>query len=379
MSIFRHRIILTVFLAVATFPAAFAQDGGWDWRQWSNEITRWPARQSQPDSISLFFIGDVMMHSAQIERPLGPFLEALGGRAKGADAAIANMEFTLAGAPYSGYPSFSAPDSMATYMASLGFDVFLCANNHILDKGYKGLKRTVALYSQLPGIQYTGVSLTEKDDSLRYPLILKIKGFRIALVNVTYGTNYYPGEHWPKVNHIRRNEMLQALDRARLAGCDYIIALPHWGEEYSLKHSPRQEETARWLAENGADLIIGTHPHVVQDSCTIVTSTGRKVPVFYSLGNAVSNMSATNTQLELALTVKLKKHLMGKASLEGIKAEFLWCTRPGALTNNYKTIPVSEYIGRRGEWLNPSDYDRMLRTLENVKKETKIYEAQDYD
>ena len=90
-------------------------------------------------------------------------------------------------------------------------------------------------------------------------------------------------------------------------------------------------------------------------------------------------MSATNTQLELALTVKLKKHLMGKASLECIKAEFLWCSRPGSLTNNYKTIPVSEYIGRRDEWLNPSDYDRMLRTLENVKKETKIYEAQDYD
>ena len=91
-------------------------------------------------------------------------------------------------------------------------------------------------------------------------------------------------------------------------------------------------------------------------------------------------MSATNTQLELALTVKLKRHLMGQTTLESIRAEYLWCTRPGALIGNYKTIPVAEYAGRRSEWLDSSDYDHMLKTLDNVKNITKvIYEAQDYD
>lgn len=373
-------MILTVFLAVATGLSTSGQDWRWDWHQWSKDHTVWPSPEPRSDTLTLFFIGDVMMHSAQIGKPLGPFLEALKIRAQEADAAIANMEFTLAGKPHTGYPSFSAPDSVASYMASLGFDVFLCANNHILDKGRKGLERTISQYEAMPGVQYTGVSLSEKQDSLHNPLILRLKGFRIALVNFTYGTNCGPAEGWPKVNYLRKDEILRAIARARRAGCDYIIALPHWGEEYKLRHSQRQEETARWLAESGADLIIGTHPHVVQDSCIIRTANGRTVPVFYSLGNAVSNMSATNTQLELALTVKLTHHLMGQTSLESIKAEYLWCSRPGALIGNYKTLPISEYIGRRSEWLDPSDYDHMLKTLDNVKNITKVIdEAQDYD
>ena len=372
MSIFRHRIILTVFLAFASCQAAFSQGGVWDPWQWSKDITRWPAHQTQSDSVTLFFIGDVMMHSSQIGRPLGPFLESLQSRAKNADAAIANMEFTLAGKPHTGYPSFSAPDSVASYMASLGFNVFLCANNHILDKGRKGLERTISQYEAIPGVRFTGVSLSEKKDSLINPLILRINGIRIALINFTYGTNCGPAGGWPRVNYLRKDDILRAIARARRAGCDYIIALPHWGEEYKLRHNRSQEETARWLAGNGIDLIIGTHPHVVQDSCIIRTGNGRKVPVFYSLGNAVSNMSATNTQLELALTIKLKRHLMGQTTLESIRVEYLWCTRPGALIGNYKTIPVAEYAGRRSEWLDPSDYDRMLRSLENVKKYTNV-------
>lgn len=372
MRIFLHTAILAALAGMASLAASVAPEARE--HEWSKSHTRLKVHPAPDDSLTLYFIGDVMMHSAQIGKPLGPFLSSLGERAAKADVAVANMEFTLAGKPHTGYPSFSAPDSVADYMAGLGFNIFLCANNHILDKGAKGLRRTISVYEGLKNIQYTGVSSSEEERQKLYPLIIRKNGIRVALLNFTYGTNLAPGEGWPKVNYLDRNEIPEAVRRAKDAGCDLIIALPHWGEEYRLKHSRKQEETARMLAESGIDLIIGSHPHVVQDSCSIKTSDGRKVPVYYSLGNAVSNMSAINTRMGLGVKLTVKKNFYKKELSFGTDAEFIWCTRPGSLINNFKTILVNEYIGRRNEWLLPADYDNMIETLARVQESSGIKE-----
>lgn len=325
------------------------------------------------DTLTLCFLGDIMMHSMQISTAgkgddtydFHSYFSKMEDKIRDADIAVANMEFTLGGKPYSGYPNFSAPDSYADYLARCGFDVFLAANNHILDKGSEGAARTAAIYRKLEqehGIRFTGIA--ENEDALveSYPLRIRRKGIALSLVNFTYGTNLGRTSHWPKTNYMSdREAILNALKDSEDA--DFTIVLPHWGEEYVLTHSRKQEETAAWLSENGADIIIGAHPHVVQDTATV-----RGIPVIYSLGNAVSNMSAENTQLELMATLKIIRHGNGDLEMCTPELTWLWCSRPGGYTNDYCVIPVEEFLGTRESWIGKWEYDKMVSTYRNARK-----------
>lgn len=327
-----------------------------------------PAAIPSCDTVRMVVIGDVMMHSRQLEYDSSTFLEGLSPMLENADFAVANAEFSLGGKPYSGYPSFSAPDSYAvTLQKDCGIDVLLTANNHILDRGSDGLVRTLSVYDSL-GIRHTGTARDEKESMQNNPLMLTRKGIRIALVNFTYGTNHPgPRSAYPKVCGMDREELSSCIEKARRQGADFIIALPHWGTEYMLEHDRSQEELAEWLAGQGVDAIVGSHPHVVQDSCTIGA-----VPVYYSLGNAVSNMSAKNTRLGLAVEFILVKDAATGSRECFSNLYFTWCTLPGTLTGGYRTILIKEWAGRRNDWLTPSDYDNMLRTLERVSTSTGI-------
>ncbi len=303
-----------------------------------------------------------MMHTKQLQFDHSLFLEDLKPLLSDADLAIANAEFTLAGPPYTGYPAFSAPDTYRNSILDAGVDVLLTANNHILDKGSRGLERTLKQYDC-----FSGSGLDEAQYHRNNPLILSVKGLRFALVNFTYGTNLGAGEEYPKVSRMEKDEIARQMERARRMA-DFVLVLPHWGEEYRLKHNARQDEWARWLVEQGADAIVGAHPHVVQDTTHIAG-----VPVIYSLGNAVSNMSAVNTRLELAAVLKFVfcKESGMKELLEP-ELHFLWCTLPGKKTEGFRTVVVEEQIGKRDDWIDKSDYDNMISTLDRVKAVTGI-------
>ena len=322
------------------------------------------------DTVKVIFIGDVMMHSKQLDKDWKMFFRNLEGRFKGADLAVANMEFPLAGKPYTGYPAFSTPDDYPQVIADAGIDVFLGANNHVLDKGSAGLVRTLEIYRSMrssKGILFTGISSDEKEDEEIYPLIVPIGGIRLAFVNFTYGSNMGPDSKWPKVNLMNKEDISKAMQRAKEKGADYIIALPHWGIEYQLTHSTSQMNMAKWLVDEGADVILGAHPHVVQDTCRI-----EGVPVVFSMGNAVSNMSIINSRLELAVTLNFLNNGDGTSRMLEPKIEFLWCTLPVKLTDSYATIAVKDFEGRRDEWIEPSDYDNMMATYRRVKEATGI-------
>ena len=316
------------------------------------------------DTAEVMVIGDVMMHTRQLEYDHREFLQGIAPALRAADCAVANMEFALGGPPYSGYPAFSTPDSYAEYVRDdCGVDVFLTANNHILDKGRAGLTRTLNVYDTL-GVRHSGAAA----DSLRlvsdYPLILTVKGIRIAFINFTYGTNNpsKPSGPWPRVNLMRREDVKAAIGRARERRADFIVALPHWGVEYELKHSTQQQEWAEWLVDEGVDAIVGAHPHVVQDTVHI-----KGVPVIYSVGNAISNMSARNTRLGFAVTLRFASDpATGSKTMLEPELRFIWCTLPGTLTKGYRTIFVDEYLSRRSDWLSHSDYDNMVATLKRV-------------
>lgn len=324
------------------------------------------------DTVTVMIVGDIMMHSRQLGYDHREFLSGIAPAMNAADICIANMEFSLGGPPYSGYPAFSTPDSYAGYLAGeCGTDIFLTANNHILDRGSRGLSRTLATYSCMRdslGVRYTGTARDSSDLEATYPLIVNCRGIRLAIVNFTYGTNAGGGNGWPRVNYMRKEEVGEAMRRADERGADFTIVLPHWGNEYELRHSRTQEEWAEWLVKEGADVIVGAHPHVVQDTTHIA---GR--PVIYSIGNTISNMSARNTRLGLAVSLRfVNDPEKGDKYMLEPELHFIWCSLPGMLTDNYTTIFVKEWANRRDDWLTPSDFDNMTVTLERVRAATGI-------
>ena len=153
-----------------------------------------------------------------------------------------------------------------------------------------------------------------------------------------------------------REALAPVMARAR-AKADIILVFPHWGIEYETRHSAQQESFARWLVSEGADAIIGSHPHVVQDMQWI-----DGVPVYYSLGNALSNQNDYIARLEAALTLRYVLRFGEEPTMLPPQMDLLWCTKPGMIENSYAAVPItlpSSY------WRDPADYQTMQSTLKS--------------
>lgn len=247
--------------------------------------------------ISIVFGGDVMQHMPQVTAAwrdsvydytetfqyLKPLFDTV-------DLVVVNLETTIsADRHYSGYPTFSSPPALANGLKDCGVDVAMLANNHVVDKGLKGMVATADALDGV-GIYHTGVFA----DSARYrtenPLRLNVKGVKLALLNYTYGLNGLPVPKGAVVNLIdtaRIDADLALIDRRTT---DLIIIFFHWGWEYARTPNRNQKMLAAWCREKGADIVVGSHPHVLQPIEIHRDSTGRPNGVTaYSLGNLVSN------------------------------------------------------------------------------------------
>lgn len=273
---------------------------------------------SAQQRITLLFVGDLMQHQAQIDAArtsngkfdYSPYFSLVKKQISQADIAIANLEVTLGGKPYSGYPAFSAPDEYLFAIKDAGFDILLTANNHCLDRGKRGLERTISMLDSL-SIPYIGTYQNSSKRKQHYPLFIRKKGFCIAFLNYTYGTNGIEVTPPNIVNYIDRDIILQDIRSAQAKQPDAIIACMHWGEEYKLLPSQEQRELACWLLEQGVTHIIGSHPHVIQPMELRLHGNQQHV-IVYSLGNFISNMSAPNTDGGLIFTMQLEKYPLQK-------------------------------------------------------------------
>jgi len=250
------------------------------------------------DSITVLFAGDAMGHMPQVHaaydsnsqtydftpcfRFIKPILDSV-------DVSVVNLETTLAGQPYTGYPLFSTPDALARDLYVAGFDILATANNHCYDKGKHGMERTIRVLDSMK-IPHVGTYVNAVARDSAFPLIVRVKGINIAIFNYTYGTNGISVDSPNVVNLINRRQMIRDIRRADSLKADVKIVFLHWGREYEPKPNEEQKSLARFLANAGVDVVVGSHPHVVQTFEEVLdTVRDRKVPVFYSLGNFISN------------------------------------------------------------------------------------------
>ena len=279
--------------------------------------------QIQSDStskINLLFVGDVMGHDPQIEsaeivknesynyEPCFQYVKPIIDKA---DLAIANLEVTLPGKPpYRGYPQFRSPNELALGLRLAGFDMLATANNHSNDAGKKGVINTISTIKDY-GFYQTGTFKNQEDRELHYPLIVYKKGFKIAFLNYTYGTNGIKTRPPVIVNYIDEKLIEEDMKLAHQLKPDAIIVITHWGKENNYIENEKQRKLAKKIFNWGADLIIGMHPHVVQPirEMEIVQkdSTIKKTLVTYSLGNFISGQTTPNTEGGFMFEVTLEK------------------------------------------------------------------------
>lgn len=299
------------------------------------------------DTLQLLFVGDLMQHQGQINAArtatgydYSTCFEYVEKEIKQADFSIANLEVTLGGKPYTGYPAFSAPDEFLSSIKAAGFNVLVTANNHSLDRGAKGLERTVQLLDSFQ-LAHTGVFINPEERERSVPLILEKKGFRIALLNYTYGTNGIVVTPPNIVNYIDTAIIARDIEKSISLSPDAIIACMHWGDEYMSLPNKEQVFLADWLLSKGVSHVIGSHPHVVQPIEVRQDSlTNDKHLVVYSLGNFISNMSARRTDGGLMVRMELVKDSTTRLS----KCEYslVWTARPvQSGRKNHQLLPVN--------------------------------------
>lgn len=249
-------------------------------------------------SLSFMCVGDNLIHSQLINTGLSyggdwsymyenmiPYIQA-------ADVAVINEETMLVDDPaeYSGYPAFGTPYGVADAEISAGFDIFTCATNHSLDKWRYGIDCTVAYYNTY-GICYTGIQGSDDQASYTQYKIYEKNGIRCAILNYTYGLNGYSlPEGYPYMVHTFDDEARIRNDIAAAnADADVVLAFVHWGDEYSPYVNSFQEYWTNVFYECGVDVVVGSHPHVVEPYQMIDDGAGHQMLVYYSLGNFVSN------------------------------------------------------------------------------------------
>lgn len=255
------------------------------------------------DTLKLIFIGDIMQHGPQITSAWnGEFydysdnFQYLLPLFNYADFVIGNLETTFNGAPYTGYPAFSAPDDFAKALKDASIDILVTANNHSFDKGVSGVVRTIKVLDSLY-INHTGTFKNFEDFKKNHPLIIQKGNIRLALLNYTYGTNVGISKSSVLINIIDTNEIKDDILLAKSYNPDGIIIFFHWGEEYKRLPNSFQTDVANFCFRNGANYLIGSHPHVIQPMVKSILDSSNNVEsvVYYSLGNFISNQRGINT------------------------------------------------------------------------------------
>lgn len=326
--------------------------------------------------LSLLFIGDIMGHDEQIasawNSETGNYeyddvFRYIRDEISEADIAVVNLEVTLGGPPYKGYPAFSSPASLASACKNAGIDVLATANNHSVDRGKKGILGTIQRLDSL-GIIHTGTFADTTARDTLSPLIIVKNGISVALLNYTYGTNGLKVPSPTVVNMLDTNLIASDIKKALALKPDVIIPFVHWGIEYDTLPSAEQTGLARFFFNQGADLVIGSHPHVLQQmEWTLADSCRKDRIVVYSLGNYVSNQRTIRRDGGAMVRVELGK----TDSLTSVTRAGYYLTWVHTPVENgkrkYYVLPCSVFENKPEHFTRPSDYQKMKLFIRNSR------------
>ncbi|NJK38415.1 MAG: CapA family protein [Oscillatoriales cyanobacterium RM2_1_1] len=346
-----------------------------------------PPPEPQPYSTeaTLLAVGDIMMHGSQIKSGYNSqiktynydnfFTEVQPILHRG-NWVIGNLETTLAGpeAKYTGYPRFNAPAPLADAIKTAGFNILTTANNHSLDRGEKGVLKTLEnLRSRGLKPVGTAASLTEAQNILR----VEKNQIDMAILAYTYGTNGIPipqGKDY-LVAVIDEAKIIQDIQTARASGADIVTVALHFGSEYQRQPNTQQKTLVKNLVNAGADIILGSHPHVVQPyeifEQTNTDGTQRKAVAIYSMGNFISNQREKYRDLGVIFKVRLRKNFPEETiEISEVKGIPTWVHRYTAQGRyQFRILPVEAVIGKRDDALLSSQtYDRLETYLDQMNR-----------
>lgn len=332
--------------------------------------------QERDSVLTLLFAGDIMGHDGQIASAwddstgayaydtvfsyVAPLLE-------GVDVAIGNLEVTLGGPPFRGYPAFSSPDELAVACQNAGFDILGTANNHSADRGSRGIFRTIRVLDSL-GIRHTGTWISpESRDSLT-PLMIGHESMRVALLAYTYGTNGITVPPPATVAYIDTVRAAAEIRRAKCLGADQTVIFIHWGIEYDTIASREQKLIASALQRSGADIVIGSHPHVLQPMNADTDSAGFSNPVVWSMGNFVSNQRTRRrdggAMIRLDITARGDTTFISDAGYV-----LTWVYTPVEQgKKKFYILPCAEFEKRPEFFQSSEHYDAMMTYISDARR-----------
>ena len=341
---------------------------------WSLQIRA----QQAGNTLSLLFMGDIMGHTPQINGAYDsktktydyqPVFDKIKHQIQSVDFAIANLEVTLAGKPFKGYPQFSSPDELAVACKNSGIDVLVTANNHSCDRGKQGIIRTLNVLDSL-NIAHTGTFRNQEEFQKNNLLILSKNGISVGILNYTYGTNGLPIPESTIVNIIDLEKMKGDIDKAKQQNIDKLIVAIHWGIEYQQKQNKSQEEIAHFLFENGVDIIVGGHPHVLQPMYFYpATGLHNEKLIVYSLGNFISNQRKTpsdgGAMLEITLFKDSQQTYISKSGYH-----LVWVNKfpkTNSTHFSFEILPCKLFENNDSNYLSTKDFQQMKQFIENSR------------
>lgn len=332
-------------------------------------------------------IGDVMCHNTQYwdaynkETDTYDFsyvFEDISYYTKIADISIGSLETSFAGKDrgYSNYPLFNSPDALAYDLKDIGIDVISTAGNHCLDMGFSGLSRTIDVLNDAD-IAHLGTYKTqEEQDKILYKYV---KGIKIAFINYTYGTNGIPVPSDKEfcVNLIDKNLIQKHIDIAKSEEADIIVACMHWGTEYRTTPDSTQKDLTDFLFQNGVDIILGNHPHVLEPmekrTVTLEDGTTKEGFVIYALGNFICDQNAENTRNSIILNLTITQHTDETITID--KAEYVpiyMYKHTNSPTKRMKLLDINKMIYNYENYIDTSIsenlYNLLTTQLGKIKK-----------
>lgn len=298
--------------------------------------------------IRLAATGDIMLHSPQVTSgqqrdgsyDFSSFFKEIKPYVSAADLSIANLEVSLGGRPpYSGYPRFNSPDEIIDAVRDAGFSIVSTANNHAMDMGVSGVKRTYQVVNQ-KGIMTVGTASSAED---RKATLVTKKGIKLAFLAYTESTNGLPVPEPYLINKINLGQIDLDIKEAKNKGADFIIVSLHFGTEYQRVPNGYQRQTAQHVFESGADVILGSHPHVIQPMKKLKVN-GKDKFIIYSMGNFVSNQTDLYTDEGIIVYIDIEKQ-NGKTTLKHVSYLPTFCHRYRKNgKSQYVVIPVEKQL-----------------------------------